>query len=315
MSFGLGRGLEALIPNNKKPIKRAVPTIVTPLKESSTKVAIDKIVPNPMQPRKKFNLDQLQSLADSIKEHGLIEPLLVSPGRVPGTFTLVAGERRLRAAELAGLPKVQVTVRQTNDQEKLELALVENIQREDLNALEEARAIRKLMRRFNINQKQTAKKLGRSRSAVTNCLRLLELAPETARALLNEKISAGHARALLGITNKAKQVEVLRQVIDLKMSVRNVERLVRKISKPLGSKPYVQVKEIGLDQEASKVAKKLSSILGAKVDVVAAPKGGRIIIEYYSAEERRRIADLIIGKSDSLDESSVKSKPNQRFSV
>lgn len=315
MSFGLGRGLEALIPNNKKTIKRTVPSDFKNQKRTGFELPIDKITPNPLQPRKKFDLKKLQELADSIKENGLIEPLVVSPGKSEDTYVLVAGERRLRACELAGLPRVPVSVRQTNDQEKLELALVENIQREDLNPLEEARAIRKLIREFGLNQPQAARKIGRSRPALSNCLRLLELSSEAQRALLEDKISAGHARALLGIENKTKQVEVLRQAIDQNMSVRKVERLVRKISRPLNNKSYVKISEIGSDAELKRISGQLSEALGARVNIVSAPKGGRIVVEYYSDDERGRIIDLILRRSRQNNTTDLNRKQSGNFSV
>jgi len=308
MSFGLGRGLEALIPN-KKPVR---PQPVA--KESKgdnpgyLEVPLEKIVPNPLQPRKKFKVDKLQELSDSIKEYGLIEPLMVSPATAQGSYVLIAGERRLRAAELAGLNMIPVTIRETDDQQKLELALVENIQRQDLNPLEEARAIKKLMSQFNLSQNEAAKKVGRSRPAVANCLRLLELAAEAQKALLDDKISSGHAKALLGVSNQTKQVEVLRSVVDTNMSVRDTERLVKKILVPTKRTTMQAETLAGVDQESLTLARELSSKLGAKVNIVEAPNGGRIVVEYYSKDERDRIAEVIKGNAKATNKTG---KPAQ----
>jgi ParB family chromosome partitioning protein len=288
MAFGLGRGLEALIPNKK-------PTRSDPVQPAGMlEVAITQIKPNPHQPRKRFNVEKLDELAGSIREHGILEPLVVSPEG--SGFILIAGERRLRAAELAGLKKVPVVVRPTDNQEKLELALIENIQRQDLNALDEAKALRKLVRDFNLNQAQVAKKVGRSRPAIANSLRLLELPAEIQRAVLEERISEGHARAILGAATQAQQIELLRQIEELHLSVRQTERLARQTA----PKKKTERAPEPVDASLVEAARQLSSHLGARVQVISAPRGGRIVVEYYSTEERDRLVSKMLGRQDKL---------------
>ena len=302
VAFGLGRGLESLIPS--KPAKpsaaaKRVAAAAANAPRVTNEVAISDIVPNPRQPRKSFSLPELESLADSIKTHGILEPLVVSPGSTQGQFVLVAGERRLRAAELAGLAKVPVVVRETDDHEKLELALIENIQRQDLNPIEEARAFKQLIEDFKLTQLDVAKRVGRARASVTNIMRLLDLAPECQRALLEGRITAGHARALLTCPSKAQQVELLALAEAQKMSVRDVERLAIRASRAAGitgqgGRPAKEP-EIA-DPGAEVVARKLSRHLGTRVQVVTTPQhSGRIVVEYSSEDERDRIVDQVLG--------------------
>lgn len=297
MAFGLGRGLEALIPN-KKPVRPnpvKLENVVNDSLKNATNsvmlVAVDKILPNPHQPRKRFSLDQLQDLATSIKQYGILEPLVVSPsGGSANSFILIAGERRLRAAEMAGVTRVPVIVRESNSQEKLELALIENIQREDLNPLEEAKALKKLLRDFSLNQNQIATRIGRSRVSVTNCLRLLELAPEVQRALLENRLSEGHAKALLFTGNHLKQIQLMREIEDLHLSVRQTERLVKQHTTKIPRRAAVEATS---DPVLSQTARTLGRVLGTRVQLVSAPRGGRIVIEYYSQSERERIVKQI----------------------
>jgi ParB family chromosome partitioning protein len=302
MAFGLGKGLEALIPN-KKPVRPD--PVVAPVGVSE--VELGKIQPNPHQPRKRFAVEHLEDLASSIRAHGILEPLVVSPSSGDG-YILVAGERRLRAAELAGLKKVPVVVRATDDREKLELALVENIQRQDLNPLEEARALRKLLRDFRLSQQAVAERVGRSRSAVANCLRLLDLAPEVQKALLEETISEGHARALLGCSSQARQLEILQQIVELHLSVRHVERMVKTMSTPLekrSSSPSLP------DPRLERDARQLGRALGTRVQLVGAPRGGRIVIEYYSEDERARLVKQLT----QIEKSARRTETLNEFSV
>jgi ParB family chromosome partitioning protein len=303
MAFGLGRGLEALIPN-KKPVRSA------PVQPAGMlEVAIDQITPNPHQPRKRFNVEKLDELASSIKEHGILEPLVVSP---EGTgYILIAGERRLRAAELAGLKKVPVVVRATDNQEKLELALIENIQRQDLNALDEAKALRKLVRDFNLSQAEVAKQVGRSRPAIANSLRLLDLPAEIQRAVLEERISEGHARAILAAPTQAQQIELLRQIEETHLSVRQTERLARQVA----PKKTVERAADPIDPQLVNVARKLSSHLGTRVQVISAPRGGRIVVEYYSTEERDRVVNKMLGQREKLSSADGEIEVPRSFSV
>ncbi|MFO0702691.1 MAG: ParB/RepB/Spo0J family partition protein [Candidatus Andersenbacteria bacterium] len=299
MAFGLGRGLESLIPTKaSKPSSRPAPLPARTAPAATTEVAIVDLVANPRQPRKTFPLPELETLAASIKTHGILEPLVVSPGATTGQFVLVAGERRLRAAELAGLAKVPVVVRDTDDREKLELALIENIQRQDLNPLEEARALKQLLEDFKLNHNEVAARVGRSRPAVSNILRLLELAPEAQRALLAGRISAGHARALLACSGHAQQVELLQVTEQQRLSVRDVERLAAQAVR--GSQPSRRARGAddasAGDPAAEAAARKLSRQLGTRVQVITTGQAGRIVVEYSDAAERERIVDTMLGQ-------------------
>ena len=305
MAFGLGRGLEALIPNKK-------PTRSNPVQPAGMlEVAIDQIKPNPHQPRKRFNVEKLDELASSIREHGILEPLVVSPDGTSGKYILIAGERRLRASELAGLKKVPVVIRITDNQEKLELALIENIQRQDLNALDEAKALRKLVREFSLSQAQVAKKVGRSRPAIANSLRLLDLPAEIQRAVLEERISEGHGRAILGAPTQAQQIELLQQIEELHLSVRQTERLAQQAA----PKKHTERASIQVDPQLITLARRLGSHLGARVQIIAAPRGGRIVIEYYSTEERDRLANKITGQKEKLSSAEGELEVPRSFSV
>ncbi len=307
MAFGLGRGLEALIPTTKpartpRPASHAdaSPTnaqdarseVAVSLVTGTLQIAIEKITPNPHQPRKRFTPDKLEDLANSIKAHGILEPLVVSPSSVAGSYILIAGERRLRAAEMAGFATVPVVIRETDNQQKLELALVENIQRQDLNPLEEARAMRKLVAEFKLTQVQVARRLGRSAVAVSNTIRLLDLAPDVQQAVLEERISEGHARAILTCKSYTQQIELLLQVENLHLSVRQIERLASRLSKPMQKNESTAVADV--DPMVEEEAKELSRHLGAKVQMVNATRGGRIVIEYYSEAERQRVVRQIL---------------------
>ncbi len=301
MAFGLGRGLEALIPN-----KAVKPVRPDPVATGLMQVQLTCIVPNPHQPRKQFKLPELEELAASIKEHGILEPLVISPGRKPGQYILIAGERRLRAAEMAGLATVPVVVRQTDDQEKLELALIENIQRQDLNPLEEAKALRKLLRDFGLSQAQVAQRVGRSRPAVGNCLRLLDLAAEVQQALLNEQISEGHAKVLLGITGQ-DQIALMREIIARHLSVRQTEQRMREIL--LQKNPRKVVRALSKDAAAEGAARAMTQHLGAKVTIDGITSG-KISIQYHTREERDRLVGKITGiEADQVLDADAKDAP------
>ena len=298
MAFGLGRGLESLIPSKPTALPRREERSVSAGKPHE--VAISDLVPNPRQPRSAFPIKELEDLAQSIKTHGIIEPLVVSPGTTTGQYILVAGERRLRAAELAGLAKVPVIVRETNDREKLEIALIENIQRQDLNPLEEAKALKQLLEDFNLSQEEVARRIGRKRPTVTNSLRLLELSTKCQQALLAGRISAGHARAILACPSHSDQESLLEKVEELHLSVRQIERLASQTARnagivKAGGRPSRDAQPASPANE--RAARLLGRKLGTRVQVVTAPNGGRIVIEYYSDEERERLVRAILGKS------------------
>ena len=269
---GLGKGLDALIPTGHK----------TAGGESGiTQVPIDSIQRNPRQPREKFDLEELENLAASIREHGVIQPLIVSPGKNE-IYTLIAGERRLQAARKAGLKTVPVVIRHATDQQFLELALIENVQRADLNAIEEAEAYQHLAKEFRLSHETIASRVGKSRVAVTNTLRLLEASAPVKQALVDGRITAGHARAMLALPSAKAQENLLNQVMNLDLSVRQTEALASKLS---GKKPTGK-RRAGLNADLSDIEKRLLSKLGTRVAVKHNKDGkGRITIYYYSNEE------------------------------
>ncbi len=269
---GLGRGLAALIPTTTAP--------------GIEEVDLDLIVPNPHQPRAAFSEASLQELVQSIREHGVIQPLIVSAGDSPGVYQLIAGERRLRAARLAGLERVPVVVKEAADRELLEIALVENLQREDLNALEEARAYRRLADEFGLTQEAIAARVSRSRTAVANSIRLLGLSDEIKGSLAGGEISEGHARALLGLDSEAARREAWRRVVDRGLTVRQTEELVRSWPPNGEAKPARQGSPRKHSPEIAAVEDKLRSALGTKVELRRSARGrGRLVVHFYSDEE------------------------------
>ncbi|MEA3406857.1 MAG: ParB/RepB/Spo0J family partition protein [Chloroflexota bacterium] len=280
---GLGKGLEALIPSGG-----SVPGL--------KKVNIDAIVPNPFQARSVFDEGALRELAASIKEVGLIQPLLVQEvtGREdasePKRYQLIAGERRWRAARLAGLQHVDVMVKDATPQEMLELALVENIQRADLNPLEEAQAYSQLAEEFDLTHERIAERVGRSRASVTNTLRLLQLPEEVKEALLANRLSEGHARALLMLDSKEDRLQALQQVLERNLSVRQTEELARRVHSPKESKP----KERTRSPETVALEGEFRDALGTKVRLYRTSKGGRLVIHFYSEEELQALYERIV---------------------
>src|SRR5688500_4857267 len=268
---GLGKGLDALIPTGK----------TTSSAEGSgvTQVPVDLIQRNPRQPREKFDLEELENLAASIREHGVIQPLIVSPGK-NGVYILIAGERRLQASRKAGLRTVPVVIRHATDQQLLELALIENVQRADLNAIEEAEAYQHLEKEFNLSHEEIASRVGKNRSTVTNTLRLLEASAAVKQALVNGQITEGHARAMLKLSAKAQE-ELLNKIITLDFSVRTTEMLAKKYS---GQRPASK-KRSSLSAEVTDVERRLRSSLGTNVSLKHGKKGGTVTIYYYSDEE------------------------------
>lgn len=268
---GLGKGLDALIPGGKVSTGGEAGGV--------TQVAIDSIQRNPRQPREKFDTAELENLAASIREHGVIQPLIVSPGR-GGMYTLIAGERRLQASRKAGLKTVPVVIRSATDQQLLELALIENVQRADLNPIEEAEAYQNLAKEFKMSHETIATRVGKSRVAVTNTLRLLDASAAVKQALVDGRISEGHARAMLSLSAKAQE-HLLNQIFNLDLSVRSTEMLARKLS---GQRPVVK-KKSGRSPNVNDVEKKLQSSLGTKVALKHGKRGGTVTIYYYSDEE------------------------------
>ena len=268
---GLGKGLDALIPTGQKPSGG---------EGGVTQVPIDLIQRNPRQPREKFDLEELENLAASIREHGVIQPLVVSPGKNE-IYVLIAGERRLQAARKAGLKTVPVVVRHATDQQLLELALIENVQRADLNAIEEAEAYQHLAREFKLSHETIAERVGKSRVAVTNTLRLLDASAAVKQALVDGRITEGHARALLALTSAKAQENLLNQIINLDLSVRQTEALASKLS---GKKPSGK-RRTGTSADVTDLERRLCSSLGTKVTLKHGKKGGTVTIYYYSDEE------------------------------
>ncbi|HXF50171.1 MAG TPA: ParB/RepB/Spo0J family partition protein [Dehalococcoidia bacterium] len=275
MSFpkpGLGRGLSALIPPSGP-------------SEAVEEVDIDLVIPNPEQPRMRMDAEALETLTQSIREHGVIQPLLVSrSGTHEGTYQLIAGERRLRAARAAGLTKVPVIVKEAAGRALLELALVENIQRADLNPLEEAAAFRRLHDDFGLTQEEIARRVGRSRTAVANTMRLLSLSEEIRLSLARGEITEGHARALLGIEDARARDAAWRRVVDEGLSVRETEALVRGEARRAAAEPAQRAPRAKAP-EVAELERRLEAALGTRVTLSPGRRGGRVVIHYYTAEQ------------------------------
>ncbi len=274
-SFGLGRGLDALIPR------------ATEQEQATSQIPIDRIRRNPHQPRVAFDEEALAELATSIAEHGVIQPVVVRRG-ADGGYELVAGERRLRAARMAGLTEIPAVMRDSTATELLELALVENVQRADLNPIEEASAYRELIDEFGLTHETVARRVGKSRVAISNCLRLLDLAPETRAAIVDGRISEGHGRALAALTIPELQRAVLQVVLERHLSVRQTEELVRRKRENGAARRPTSLSEDLADLEAQ-----LRGVLATKVGIVRTRKGGRLVIDFYSDEELDRIYAII----------------------
>ena len=269
---GLGKGLDALIPTGQ----------TKPSGDGSgvTQVPVDLIQRNPRQPREKFDIEELENLAASIREHGVIQPLIVTPGK-SGIYVLIAGERRLQASRKAGLKTVPVVIRHATDQQLLELALIENIQRADLNPIEEAEAYQHLAKEFRMSHEAIAERVGKSRVAVTNTIRLLDASAAVKQALVDGQITEGHARAMLRLSSANAQEELLKKVVTLDLSVRQTEMLARKYS---GQKP-VSGRRASQSADVIDVERRLRSSLGTKVSLKHGKKGGTVTIYYYSNED------------------------------
>ena len=316
---GLGRGLDAFFPDRtsvvKEPARKTITKTVKTEKKSDVAekqtnptvakkqtadsktgamiVKISSVEPNMDQPRKQFDEDALMELSESIKQYGVLHPLLVSDKK--DYYEIIAGERRWRAAKLAGLTEIPVIVKEFSEQELVEISLIENIQREDLNPVEEAMAYKRLIDEFHLKQDEIAERVGKSRTAVTNSMRLLKLNEKVQQMVIDDMISTGHARALLGIDDLEKQYTIAQQIFDEKLSVRETEKLVKKIQQEKNQKDTEKNKKVDPKLEAicHDLEEKMKGILGTKVAINQKDnKKGKIEIEYYSMDELDRIMDL-----------------------
>lgn len=293
----LGRGLRALIPEG---------TLPGTDRESLREIPVEEVAPNPFQPRRQFSEENLQELADSIKVHGVLEPIVVRPVEGPGPvrYQLVVGERRWRAARLAGLATLPAVVRSVGDREMVQMALVENLQREDLNPLEEAEAYRRLMEEFGLSQEDVAKAVGRKRPTVANTLRLLELEAEIQARLRSGQLSAGHGKALLGLPPGRARVELARRVAEESLSVRETEELVRQMAEAAllpqsaggasGEAEMSGPRDAGaMGRRWAEVEAALERALGTRVVIREGRRKGRIEIEFYGEEDLVRLVELL----------------------
>lgn len=301
-SRGLGKGLDALIPNviNEKPTESKNKIAGDKLKDLSSKetaegqvniVNITRIEPNREQPRRSFDEEALEELAESIKQFGLLQPILVHDKKT--YYEIVAGERRWRAAKKAGLKEIPVIIKDLTEQEIVEISLIENIQRENLNPIEEAQAYKRLLTEFNLKQEEVAERVAKSRTAVTNSMRLLKLCDNVQQMVIDDKITTGHARALITIEDPEQQYEIARKIYDEKLSVRDVEKLVKNINKPVREKKPV-VTDKSLEAVYQNIEENLKQKLSTKVNIT--PKGngaGKIEIEFYSHDDLEKIMDLL----------------------
>jgi ParB family chromosome partitioning protein len=280
----LGRGLGSLIPSRADSQEDGF--IGTTSKDQIHEIEVSKIHPNPHQPRRNFDGESLADLVSSIKVHGIIQPLIVLEAR--GECQLIAGERRLRAAKMIGLKKVPVIIRSVTNQQKLELAIVENVQRQNLNPLERARAYRQLIDEFNLTQEEVAKKIGQSRVTVTNTLRLLQLPPEIQKGLSENKINEGHAKVLLGVSSAEEQMRIFKEIVRNNLSVRVAEVQARKVSVRKHSRILRQ------DANLRASAEQLQDALGTKVEIKKSGQQGAILVHFYSGEELQEIIRKIV---------------------
>ncbi len=296
MARGLGKGLDALIPAGPVEVKGKKETASDNKVESKgaeTFVKITMVEPNREQPRKNFDEDALHELADSIKQFGLLQPILVQDRK--DHYEIIAGERRWRAAKIAGLKEVPVIIKNYSEQEIVEIALIENIQREDLNPIEEAQAYKKLLTEFNLKQDEVAERVSKSRTAVTNSMRLLKLCDKVQEMVIDEMITTGHARALLAIEDPEEQYTVAQKVFDEKLSVRDVEKMVKNLHKP--AKPK-KLDDKALEAIYQDIAEKLKIALSTKVSVSSKGDGaGKIELEFYSHDDLERLMDILLHKN------------------
>ena len=294
---GLGKGLDSLIPTNvmmESEVKHATVSTASSAeegKDGTLMVKLSKVEPNREQPRKNFDEDSLQELAESLKQFGMLQPILVQ--NRGDYYEIIAGERRWRAAKIAGLKEVPVIVRELTDQEIVEISLIENIQREDLNPIEEAQAYKRLLTEFHLKQDEVAERVSKSRTAVTNSMRLLKLCDEVQKMVVDDMISTGHARALISIEDPEEQYLIAQKIFDEKLSVREVEKLVKDLHKP--PKPPKEENRT-LQAIYQEISERLKQSLRTKVSVSAKQNGaGKIEIEFYNHEDLERLLERITG--------------------
>ena len=294
---GLGKGLDSLIPTNvmmESEVKHATVSTASSAeeeKDGTLMVKLSKVEPNREQPRKNFDEDSLQELAESLKQFGMLQPILVQ--NRGDYYEIIAGERRWRAAKIAGLKEVPVIVRELTDQEIVEISLIENIQREDLNPIEEALAYKRLLTEFHLKQDEVAERVSKSRTAVTISMRLLKLCDEVQKMVVDDMISTGHARALISIEDPEEQYLIAQKIFDEKLSVREVEKLVKDLHKP--PKPPKEENKT-LQAIYQEISERLKQSLSTKVSVSAKQNGaGKIEIEFYNHEDLERLLERITG--------------------
>lgn len=292
---GLGKGLDSLIPNAVGEAK-AKKEIKDNVKEekggAEIIVKITAVEPNRKQPRKNFDEDALQELSDSIRQFGMIQPILVQDRK--DHYEIIAGERRWRAAKMAGLKEVPVIIRDYSEQEIMEISLIENIQREDLNPIEEAQAYKRLLEEFHLKQDEVAERVSKSRAAVTNSIRLLKLSDEVQQMVIDDMISTGHARALLAVDSPEEQYALAQKIFDEKLSVRDVEKMVKNLHKPAKSAKKDATDDKAMEAIYLDIEEKLKARLSTKVTVTSKGEGaGRIEIEFYSHEDLDRLMDMM----------------------
>ena len=291
---GLGKGLDSLIPNKTGGTSAGSGTKIkkeeTINSSGEMLVKINEVEPNREQPRKEFDEDALMELADSIKQFGILQPLLVQKKK--DYYEIIAGERRWRAAKIAGLKEVPVIVKEYTNQEIVEISLIENIQRENLNPIEEAMAYKRLLEEFNLKQDEVAERVSKSRTAVTNSMRLLKLSTRVQQMIVDDMISTGHARALLAIDDEEQQYLLANRIFDEKLSVRETEKLVKALKNP---KKEIQKPKAEHTFVYENLEEHMKNVIGTKVSVTPRANGkGKIEIEYYSEEELERIYELIL---------------------
>ena len=284
--MSLGKGLGSLIPTKNNKVKIIQTQNLPVAKEKVVEISVEEISTNPYQPRQSFEKWNQDELVQSVKEHGILQPLIVT--KKGDQYELIAGERRLRAAQNLSIPKVPVIVREASAQQKLELALIENVQRRDLNPLEQAYAYRKLIDEFNLTQEQIAKKLGKSRPRVANILRLLSLPEEIQKAISENKLSEGHAKVILSLPSEGEQLKFFRRISSEKWSVRELENQIRQV------KVKKHTRTVSRDLETEEKQELLRRALGTKVTIKKKSRGGSIIIDYYSQDELTDVIKKII---------------------
>lgn len=279
---GLGKGLGTLFENDAQEVQESSESIKT--------LKITDVEPNKNQPRKNFDLEKIEALANSIKEHGLIQPIVVTPSK-KGLYKIVAGERRWRAAKKAGLKEIPVVINEYSEEQIAEVALIENLQREDLNPIEEALGYHSLLEDFKLTQELISQKIGKSRSAIANSLRLLSLEDDIKKLLISGEISSGHARAILSVASSQLRLGLAKRIISDNLNVRQAEEIAKQLNKP--TKPKKERKLSINDIETENLANRISSSLGTKVKITHTPKKGKIEIEYYGNDDLDRILNLL----------------------